>query len=321
MRNQGIDLLRLVAAFCIVVLHVEPHSAVPRHILENAWLCTRFAVPVFFLASGFFLQPRLSEDPAGILRTLAKLAKLFLLACIVYVPWRIGRGTPWEELFTIRLLTAGTAFHLWFLPSLGLGVLIQALEGKRGMGGASLGCSGLIIAAFVLANHFQAPHTQEFELLRFLSGIAFVKIGAMIRKHSLHGAKRTSLFLIALVGMALQLIEFHWIRPLVEPPSWDFQLGLGTVILAIGLFSWAASFECLGSGMLIKMSNFGASCTTGIYVFHVWAITLTKKFYLLFGIPGNLASTLAMPFLVTAICVFSILGMKRTPLPKRFHLI
>ena len=321
MRNPGIDLLRLVAAFCIVVLHVEPHSAVPRHILENAWLCTRFAVPVFFLASGFFLQPRLSEDTSGILRTLAKLTKLFLLACIVYIPWRIGRGTPWEELFTIRLLTAGTAFHLWFLPSLGFGILTLALEGKRGMGGASLACSGLIIAAFVLANHFQATHTQEFELLRFLSGIAFVKIGAMIRKHSLHGVNRTSLFLIALVGMALQMIEFHGIRPLVEPPSWDFQLGLGTVILAIGLFTWAASFESLGSVVLTRISSVGASCTTGIYVFHVWAITLTKKFYLLFGISGNLASTLAMPFLVTAICVFWILGMKKVPLLNRFRIL
>ena len=49
-RNLGFDCLRLVCAFCVVCIHV-PYSF--KYLVEP-W--TRFAVPVFFMLSGFFSE-------------------------------------------------------------------------------------------------------------------------------------------------------------------------------------------------------------------------------------------------------------------------
>ena len=68
-RNQSVDTFRLLAALGVVILHVE-YPNVPNEIAIGLRLMSRWAIPFFFLISGYFLaanntkSSRLNVQPA-----------------------------------------------------------------------------------------------------------------------------------------------------------------------------------------------------------------------------------------------------------------
>lgn len=85
-RISKYDVLRVVASFSIVLLHVSASywSVVDIHGKEFLVMTiynsmTRFAVPVFFMLSGlFFVSPRRENPMAG-----KRILKLVMLLCLV----------------------------------------------------------------------------------------------------------------------------------------------------------------------------------------------------------------------------------------------
>jgi len=123
-----VDLIRVVAIFLVVVIHVSGQ-------LTNAWGkiptdqwiiadmyggIARVAVPLFFMISGYLLLPRSESLSVFYTKRMTRILIPFVVWSLIYLGWYCGNhpntctpGFSWN-----LLLVQGTYYHLWFLYSL-----------------------------------------------------------------------------------------------------------------------------------------------------------------------------------------------------------
>lgn len=133
-RNYAIDFIKFFAILSVLVIHVFPRdSQMGLFILDNF---SRFAVPFFFTASGYFFGKKMNNTRDSIrafTRSIIKLLKLYLCWLFFYMVIDVlmislGNGNPTRELevyihhFTFLDLVyygKGTSgYQLWFLTAL-----------------------------------------------------------------------------------------------------------------------------------------------------------------------------------------------------------
>jgi len=276
-RLAGLDALRFFAAFSVVTLHIEPYDALPRTVLEAVWSLARYAVPAFFLLSGFFAYPKLRQDPGSVLKSLTKLLQIQVVACAAYVPWQVLRGSAISDLLTPGILVSGTAFHLWFPPALGVALLVLAVALSTGRV-VWIGCfGGLVLIAYAASNLFGLGEPANDALLRFLSGIPLVGIGAFMRRGDAMGIGLRGAAMILTVGIVLQSVEAFVVRPRFDGASQIFQFGFGSVLVAVALVVAGMRLSERRVPGLGCLGRLGAKYSLGIYVWHVWWISILKQ--------------------------------------------
>ncbi|OOB81938.1 hypothetical protein BZL53_13000 [Flavobacterium columnare] len=119
MRNNNLDVLKIIMAFLVIALHIFPVSKVTGIegliSYEIASGITRIAVPTFFLISGYFLRNKLNDKPY-----LWKYAKRILLLYVVwqfiYLPDLIRfYNLGWFSKSDMILKLIYGYWHLWYL--------------------------------------------------------------------------------------------------------------------------------------------------------------------------------------------------------------
>ena len=128
-RSGGLDIFRIVAAVLVVAIHTSPLTVIS---VEADFLLTRIlariAVPFFFMVTGqYVLAEAFEGENKRIFPYLKKVAGLYLLAIVLYIPLGIYAGHYKELQFTEALkmlLVDGTFYHLWYFPACITGVLI-----------------------------------------------------------------------------------------------------------------------------------------------------------------------------------------------------
>ena len=83
-RNPYLDIVKLIAAFCVVFIHANasaPASKNPSILLYLIQVIVRFAVPFFFMVSGYFTFRAPAEK---IKKRLKRTAILIAIANILY---------------------------------------------------------------------------------------------------------------------------------------------------------------------------------------------------------------------------------------------
>lgn len=133
------DLLRIIAAFSVVMLHSAAQFWYTLDIYEWEWLTAnsydavfRFGVPIFVMISGaLFLHPSYQLEVKRLYR------RNVLRFAVIYVIWSCVYGlrdcyvvgmfrTGWKNV--VREMIGGS-YHLWFLPMLiGLYMLLPVLK-------------------------------------------------------------------------------------------------------------------------------------------------------------------------------------------------
>ncbi len=126
------DTLRIFAAVLVILLHVQMDY------LNHAsnfgkpfwWITvylnefTRVGVPIFFMLSGYLLlSGKGSDNILSFYRSrFSKLILPFLWAsCVYYLFYRLASGGKlFDMAFVDQMLNTGTAYHLWYLYSLGM---------------------------------------------------------------------------------------------------------------------------------------------------------------------------------------------------------
>jgi surface polysaccharide O-acyltransferase-like enzyme len=145
-RIQSVDAFRVLAIAAVIALHTAPHTG-PDAVglrFDARTLCDqleRFAVPLFFILSGYFWAGRCRDGAACWTAGLALARRVFVLFVawsVIYflvaaatAAWSTGSLTagfraaarPLPGLPT--LLLQGTKVHLWFLPALALAALVS----------------------------------------------------------------------------------------------------------------------------------------------------------------------------------------------------
>ncbi|HOW42791.1 MAG TPA: acyltransferase family protein [Candidatus Omnitrophota bacterium] len=340
-RITSIDSFKVIAIFAVICIHTRPFKYSGISYLNDNLLfisklinvSCRFAVPFFFIVTGYFWGEALKqgEKIEGLLKkTVLKLVKSYLFWMTVYAFFPegfmdailkdgllIGLKKSFEANTLVLIkehllgfVLRGTSFHLWFIPALLFAVIFLALCIKLRKAIYILPIS---IALYVLglvggtySKFFSGlPFTYDTRNGPFM-GTLFVALGWVF---SYYGVKKYvnwyCAFLVLCVGLVMQLIEF-------KMSGFLFDYAIGTVPYASGFFLLALSKP----EMKFFIYNLGRF-TAGIYFAHIFFLNLFLPFQV-FVLPW--VWDLTFCFVIMFATSGAVLLMQKNKLLKQFVL-
>lgn len=202
----GVDLGRMIMALAVVLIHINFISIESRYfILRLIASFVDFAVPFFFIASGFFLERKVTVNRTRInvilLDFLKKNITIYLIWTLLYLPLTIyGLYTEGNlnihgvAIFLRNLLVKGENFYswpLWYLLSVIYVAAWFSVWHKLKLSKRFLIISGLtiyLLDAFLLDplivyidnNAITWFYESTLESSRILSGFLFISIGVCL---------------------------------------------------------------------------------------------------------------------------------------------
>ncbi len=279
-RNIGIDCLRLLAALAVVILHTQISLKVPAEVKRYIFIGFRFAVPVFFIISGYALAPKLLSPQLEIATVLSRLAKIFLGALLLYLPlflvWE-GAEVLYTRLNSFSLLAIGTGFHLWFVSSLFFGLLMVSLiNGTK----ANLLLPAISFSLLILCiglNYYQRFLPLDTGFIRYLNSIPLIYFGMVFRKIPKRRIWDSDFLgpILLITGILLTILEVALVRNSGHPTNIDFEFSLGIILTSIGLF--LSSLNLPKTHFLTFLATLGRRYSLGIYIIHVWILVFCRK--------------------------------------------
>lgn len=278
MRNKVLDAAKAIAAYSIVLLHIR----FPGKTGELINALARFAVPFFFLISGYYCFKSREED---VLKKMpGKVRHILLLIGVsypFYIIWGCIQGTiegkdviGWlrnmitpvhiEEFFRYNC-SSTVRSHLWFLPALLYCYLIFWLIAKFRVYTFAYFFIPILLVCHLWMDEGRFLFGTTFRVMEFrnylYTGMPFFLLGHLIHSRQDILTKRISkqnCLILILLGTALTAVEFFQIGRM--------ELYVGSIFLSVGIFLYAVSFSDLKvPGVLEKV---GEKYTFSIYVLH-----------------------------------------------------
>ena len=270
-----IDAFRIYAFCAVVFLHA--HGPLPPYpsaigVLDHA---CRFAVPFFFLTSGY-LAPSSGGIVATFVRLFERLFLPFIAWLTIYViadyfsnPTKYTSAMSTQNIMRI-IYTGGPAYHLWFLPALGMSMLL--LQATRRQGTTCL--LALSVFSFAVAIIF-GPYSEFIGLPHFgtrngpFFGYLFVAIGFLMRQSGPRPPAKFALWL-AVTGFLAQLMEALFIWHSAAGPFVPYDFLVATPIFSVGVFFLMFRLSTLSIAARFGPLAFGMYC---IHVIYLWLLT------------------------------------------------
>ncbi|MEC5387831.1 acyltransferase [Uliginosibacterium sp. H3] len=279
-RNHSLDATRLLAALCVVGLHVGTIDTV-----SQAWnlvrIEMRWAVPFFFILTGLHLGSDLSLIPTRIALLVPRLIRMLVAASLLFLPVLIisrGFAGALQEVFSFDFLRSGSYFHLWFISALIIGLLLlQTLlvsNAKRLLKHVS----ALLILMALLSGSYSVILPPgyglegTFAFFRHLLALPCLFIGLVLARSPT--LANGSALALAFGGAALQLLEVLMLQRYAGTSPFAHQFLLGTLPMAVGLISLARNHATAISG---RLSQWGRQHSLGIYIVHpLWMLVYAR---------------------------------------------
>jgi surface polysaccharide O-acyltransferase-like enzyme len=305
-RIASFDTVKVLAALAVVLLHTDifyySGQAYSSRFFKELYfiiqtMC-RFAVPYFFVASGYFFGKSVTNG-VDIKFLFLKYAKRLL---IVYLVWNIfylpfhkgfmefilkyGLMEGLERSFQDGIdslihhpllnLLRGTEWHLWFLLTLvaTLGMITYAHIYQK--------TKYLIILAVLLYGFGLLGGAYSHTALGFhpslntrfglFFGTLYIVLGWLLAQYSFSCSKKTAL-LIFIGGLFLQIFEFYGLRHFLDTINIDYSLS--TIVYTLGIFLLAAAYPNFGKSQIIKILT---PTILGIFLIHRFFIFLFIPF-------------------------------------------
>lgn len=276
MRNDCLNVWKAAAAFSVVLIHCRFPGAVGIAVKAAA----RFAVPLFFMISGYFSYGKGTET---IRRRMIRTAKTLFTASVVYLIWKILTFYFKGELSgeVVRLIFSGEAvkrfllfnespfmYHLWYLGALFYCYLFYGILVRTGKEEKLYFLIPLLIgASLFLGEGVEAMggHTPIALVRNFwLTGLPFFLWGHWFaaRWKRREGGRLFSSqiwILTFFAAVALSVAEWFFLG--------EAELYLGSVLAAGAIFSMALSRPDFGRGSLL--ARIGERDSQHIYLWHV----------------------------------------------------
>lgn len=306
-KNDCLNVWKGIAAFAVVLIHCTL-PGVPGEIIKGI---ARFAVPLFFLISGYFAYGR--ED-AVLRRREIHILRLYVGAVAVYYLWAAiryflsqrtfaqmgaelfpdGGRTVSDLLFFNRTAMAP---HLWFMGALVYCYLFYRLLARKRLEERAYLLIPVLLAANLLLGEGRGLTgiAVPVRWIRsfWLTGFPFFLWGSWFACREKQGRlqlHRGAGMALVVGGMLLSSVECLW-------SGYD-ELYVGSILTAGGLFSLALAFADLGKGSLL--ARIGERDSANIYLWHMLLRNFAALAFLMAGVYETMACQLLMPFLVGA---------------------
>jgi surface polysaccharide O-acyltransferase-like enzyme len=337
-RFQAVDVFRVLAILAVIALHTARHEgpgAVGTAFDAATFLdqVERFAVPLFFILSGYFWSAKCRERSDYLRCSLAlgrRVLLLFLAWCAVYflvseldTMRRLGVAgalAAWgARLAAMRggyatMLLQGAKVHLWFLPALAIAALLSGALLSRQLERTlftlaivlyAIGLAGKAYSGTPLGFHtaFNLRNGPFFSLLMFATGHA-------LRRRGPQPSWASTGALLAVGGLLLQLGEAAWLHARFGTSmaqdftlgTWPFGLGMAMLALSDLRLARIPALAALGSLVL------------GIYASHYLFVDWLRAFD---GIEAGPAGGLRHVLLVFLLSLGFTWIVSRIPVARR----
>jgi surface polysaccharide O-acyltransferase-like enzyme len=324
-RIQSVDVFRAVAIIAIIAIHTTPFSHQYSPIgfaLDLATIVnqiSRFAVPLFFILSGYFWATKFKDDQALFevsIKMAVRLYALFLAWSIIYLIPFDNLLVPSKEVIVNLIYSKismlwnnpvgaffnGTKWHLWFLNALLCALLITATLVRLNLK-YTLALVAIVLYLIGLAGKAYSDTTIGFHSpynLRngpFFSTIFFVTGYFLQRKYQSRHWFLTGC-ITAILGILMHFTELTVLNKMwgismkQDYVLGTYFLGLGVALIALSNKKWLRS---------TKLANIGKR-TLGIYASHFIFVDIFMP------IEQHYAGTLAWDLIyVLVVFVFSYL--------------
>ncbi|MFN8411764.1 MAG: acyltransferase family protein [Anaerolineales bacterium] len=314
-RNQSVDTIRLLAALCVIILHLE-YPALPSNIVIAARLLSRWAIPFFFIVSGYyFAVQNKGQEKLKIQPMMERLIWIFLLWSIIYAPVVFAQHdlkTMVQRFFSPTFLYSGDFLHLWFISSLVFGYIFIAFCHEFNIKSILPFFSIVFIGIALISGpypliKFGLP--LNFDFARHWLSVPFLAVGFYFYKKGFPNAWVSAILIVA--GAGLQMVEARFIYRQFGLSAYDHEFLIGTIPFAIGMAGLA--LNNLKWLQIPILSTWGREYSLGIYLFHMLMIFIVSIGLLpLFSrmmAPSLLQ--LLIPFFILALCILLLEGLFR----------
>ena len=139
---MSLDKFRLFASILIVAIHTYPLSSINENLdFVFTHIFCRIGVPIFLMITGYFVLPKGIQDKKSLMKYTKKIAKIYFLCMVLYLPVNIYAGKL-KGISFVGILKSifidGTFYHLWYFPALILGIwityfIIKHIKNKNGL--------------------------------------------------------------------------------------------------------------------------------------------------------------------------------------------
>jgi len=269
MRNNALDAAKLLACFFIIVVHVGNYQEVAKPIGDFFRVSSRWALPFFFLSSGYLMGLSRNLD---IEKKVNKLISILFYSSLLYIPI-LYRNFNWDierlagKIISNDTLHSGTFFHLWFINALILGVILTGYFIRNVNTWVSITVSVLIILACWSTDVIKSLHFDLYYFYTFRTLIAFslVYIGyilAVTKKLEGISIKISSALIVA--GIALMLAEVWANNTLFNADIGERQFPLFCVPVSIFLLALSVNVKVRDN----IISKLGRDYSLGVYLIH-----------------------------------------------------
>jgi surface polysaccharide O-acyltransferase-like enzyme len=273
-KNYSIDSLRLLGAFCVVILH-SPLAALPNAIALSLRLGSRWAVPFFFLVSGYFVAKNLKpSQEVNIGRSIGKLTAVFLVANVVYALFYVvdlDASTSFD--LTFVKLIVGQAGHLWYIGSAIVGLILLQHFANRYSDGVllviALGVFGLILTGEGYSR--LSGFRLQYEVARYVTSIPFLFGGFLLARHEtfLRFFPVWLCLVIAVLGLGLEAGEAVLLYKKTGTGPHNQEMLVGTALCALGVFCGSLVLQQSRSN---RLARWGSQYSLLIYLYHILVI-------------------------------------------------
>ncbi len=286
---KNISLYTLEGIACMFIIFI--HCSFPEPIGDIINTIARFAVPIFFIVSGFF---NYSASKEKLKTRLFKLLKIFIVSSIIYIAYNnfenyyINNNHNFIE-YNLEKINLQNIFnlvffnythciysHLWFLPALMYCYIFRMVSKDKKIEKIYKFIPLLLIVAYVINIYLVKNNLNMRYLSRnwLLTGIPFYIIGHLIKENikRISSIKKRIIIPVAVVGLVLSIIE----RTIFKLNNiGQLEIYIGSVIFAISIFIFAVK-----EPDLIKIKFFatiGEKYSLNIYIIHYLIINILTK--------------------------------------------
>lgn len=261
-----IDSFRLIASFFIVILHVR-YADLNLNFISYLRLSARWAVPFFFVVSGYFFASKInysgkSYNLSSLKNIIVKMISIIIITTSIYYIINII-----SQNYEIKsgVLILGNYFHLWYPAALLIGFLfIWYLSTYDNYKFTILICTTILMYCLISDSYDVLLFNINIDYIlgRTLSAIPFIFMGFYIYKNNISYNKFIGVLLI--FGFILQYLEVEFLYVFFNYSKHDHQLLIGTILFVYSLFLF-----CLNSKILKgNIAKLGKDHSLFIYLYH-----------------------------------------------------
>jgi len=310
--NRNLDLIRVVAAFAVILLHVSADAVTIRPSVHTMdwWVgnvidaFTRWCVPAFVILSGYLVIPasRKEEPRAFVARRMGRVIIPTLFWTAFYLVYQVGHtGNLQPSGYALSLLHGKPYSHLWYMYML-VGLYLFAPVIQRAIDGLdtfSVREFTLLIFLISSIESFTSGGGASFFSM-FLPFVGYFIMGDLFRRGELDFSPRASLILFLMSGIGVAGMT-GLLFPQMGERSWGIMydyLNPLVILMSISLFSLLLK---LPADLPLRTVS---DCTLGIYLLHPMILILFRQ-------AGLTAFTFspAIGIPLTAIAAFIVSGL------------